>query len=112
MHPQRPLHTLKIILYVLAVLLFVLGLIFGVSLLASASNVRNVLLPFQLMGADAIANLVAPYLTDLVSGQGVFTLIASFVLSLLLFAVGRLLGYIATLETRLVRLEALPEPSR
>ena len=39
---------------------------------------------------------------------GVFTLIVSLVLSALLYAVGRLIGHIAHLETRLAYLEARP----
>jgi hypothetical protein len=84
----------------------VLGLTAGLSLIASASNVPNLLLPLQLMGSDIIANLITPYLTGLMTGLGVVTLVVSLVLSLVLFAVGRLLGYIAALETRLARLEA------
>lgn len=104
--PRRSLHILKIISYILAGLVLALGLITGISLLAGASNVYNLLLPLQLMGAEVIANLVAPYLTGLITGLGVVALIVSLVLSILLFAVGRLLGYIASLETRLARLEA------
>ena len=105
MQPRRSLHILKTISYALAGLVFTLGLIAGISLIASATNVHNLLLPLQLMGADIIANLITPYLSGLISGLGVFTLIISFTLSLLLFAVGRLLGHIAALETRLARLE-------
>jgi hypothetical protein len=103
---RRSLFILKIISYILAGLVLALGLTTGISLLAGASNVYNLLLPLQLMGAEVIANLVAPYLTGLITGLGVVALIVSLVLSILLFAVGRLLGYIASLETRLARLEA------
>lgn len=112
MHTNRSLHALKTIAYILAGLVLALGLIVGISLMASASNIHNVLLPLQIMGAEAIANLVAPFLTSLISGLGVFTLIVSFVLSLLLFTAGLLLGHVASLEARLARLEALIEPSR
>ena len=86
--------------------MLVLGLIAGISLMASAANVHNVLLPLQLMGAAAFANLITPYLTSLISGLGVVTLIVPLMFSLLLYAVARLLGHIAALETRLARLEA------
>jgi len=103
---HRSLHALKFVLYILAGLILALGLIVGISLIAGASNVHNLLLPFQLIGADAIANLIAPYLTRLIGGLGAVTLIVSLVLSVLLFAVGRLLGHIAVLESRMARLEA------
>lgn len=58
------------------------------------------------MDADAIANLIIPYLTSLISGLGVVTLIVSLVLRLLLYAVGCQHRLIVALETRLARLEA------
>ena len=100
------LETLKISLYVLAALVLVLGLFAGISLMSSAANVHNLLMSFQFMGTQAITNLIAPYLSGLINGLGVFVSIVSLVLSLLLFAVGRLLGYLANLEGRLVALEA------
>jgi hypothetical protein len=103
---HRSLHALKLVLYILAGLVLALGLIAGISLIAAASNVHNLLVPFQLMGADAIANLIAPYLTSLIRGLGVFVLIVSLVLSILLFAVGRLLAHMAALESRIAHLEA------
>jgi hypothetical protein len=108
---DRSLYILKTILYLLAGLVLALGLIAGISLIASSANVHNLLLPLQLLGSDVIANLVTPYLKGLLSGLGIVVLIISFVLSLLLFAVGRLLGHIADLEARLTRLEAHAEPS-
>lgn len=103
---RRSPDILKAISYILAGIVLALGLTAGLSLMASASNVHNLLLPLQLMGMDIIANLIAPYLTGLITGLGVVALIVSLVLSLLLFAVGRLLGHINALETRLARLEA------
>lgn len=103
---RRSLQILKTISYVLAGLVLALGVAAGISLLASASNVHNLLLPLQLMGADVLANLITPYLSGLISGLGVVSMLVSLVLSLLLFAVGRLLAHIAGLETRLARLEA------
>ena len=76
------------------------------SLLGSAANVHNILLPFQLMGGEVIANLLTPYVRGLLSGLGAVTLIGSLVLSLLLFAIGRLLGMVAAQEARLAYLEA------
>lgn len=108
MNNQRTLSILKIILYVLAGLVLVLGLIIGISLLASASNVHNLLLPLQLMGAEVIVNIVAPMLAGLIRGLGWTALVISIVLSLLLYATGRLLGQIVSLETRLARLEGQP----
>jgi hypothetical protein len=106
MSTQRPLHTLKVISYILAGLVLILGLVASLSLLAGAGNVQNVLLPLHLMGAEAIANMVAPMLAGLARGFGTVTLILSLVISLLLFTAGRLLGHNASLEARLARLEA------
>lgn len=112
MHITRSLHIFKTISHMLAGLVLVLGLMAGISLMASASNVHNVLLPLQVLGAEAVANLVTPFLASLMSGLGVFALIVSLVLSCLLFAAGLLLGRIASLEARLAGLEAHIEPSR
>lgn len=106
MHNHRSLHIFKAILYILAGLLLGLGLVVGISLIAGAANVKNVLMPLQFMGGEVFANLVAPYLTGLLNGLGVFSLVISMILSLLLFAAGQLLGYIAGLEARLAALEA------
>lgn len=105
------LEILKISLYVIAGLVLVLGLFAGISLIASAANVRNLLMSFQFMGTQAISNLIAPYFTGLMNGLGVFVSVISLVLSLLLFAVGRLLGYFVDLEGRLVALEAQVIPA-
>jgi hypothetical protein len=63
-------------------------------------------MPLQFFGNEAIVNLIAPFLTSLIGGLGVFLLIISLLLSLLLFVAGLLLGTIASLEERLARLEA------
>ena len=106
MHNQGSLKIFKNILYVLAGLLLGLGLVVGISLIAGAANVQNALMPLQFLGGEVFANLVTPYLKGLLSGLGVFSLVISMVLSLLLFAAGQLLGYIAALEARLAALEA------
>ncbi len=107
----RPFRILTVSLYVLSAIVLLLGLVAGLSLIAGGANVHNLLLPLQLIGADVISNLIAPYLTGLVNGLGVFTLIVSLVLSLLLFTAGRLLAHLGSLEARLARLEAQPKPS-
>lgn len=103
----RSLNILKVTLYILAGLVLAAGLIVGTSLLISSANVDNMLLPLTLMGAAVAANLVAPLLTSLISGLGIFVLVISIVLSLLLFTAGSLVGRIASLEVRLGRMEAL-----
>ena len=112
MSNNRSPHILKIILYVFAAAILALGVITGVSLIASAANIHNVLMPFQFMGAEAITNLIAPYLIGLIRGLGIFVLIVSLIISVLLFAVGLLLGYVTTLERRLVVLETNISPVR
>ena len=104
-YTNRSFQVLKTILYVLSGLVFAFGLIAGISLVASSANIQNMLMPFQLLGNDVIMNLITPFLRSLVNGPGIFVLIVSLVLSLLLFATGRLLGSIASLEGRLARLE-------
>jgi hypothetical protein len=101
------LQTLKTILYVLSGFVLLLGLISGLSLMTSAANMTaNLVLPLQLMGAEAASNLVAPMLSGFFTNLGVLTLVLSFVLSALLYALGRLTGYMAALEARLAQLEA------
>ena len=106
MKTNRSLNLLKTSLYLIAALAGIPGLLIGFSLLGSAANVHNILLPFQLMGGEVIANLLTPYVRGLLSGLGAVTLIGSLVLSLLLFAIGRLLGMVAAQEARLAYLEA------
>lgn len=111
MHNPHSLYTLKVTLYFLAGIVLALGLVAGISLLTSASNVRNSLMPLQILGGDVIVNLVAPYLSGLIRGLGFVSLGVSIVLSLLLFALGRLLGRVASLEERLASLEAGQRPA-
>lgn len=106
MPTNRFLPLLKSILYVLAAIVLGFGLIVGIGLLISSAGVQNMLVPFQFVGGEVVANLIAPYLRSLISGLGVATLVFSLVLSLLLFATGRLLAYNLSLEARLARLEA------
>jgi hypothetical protein len=103
---SRGLHMLRIVLYVLAGLVLALGLIASLSLMTSAANmVANLVLPLQLMGAEVASNLIAPMLTGFFTNLGIFTLVLSFTLSALLYALGRLTGYIAALEARIAQLE-------
>ena len=105
MKVRSSLTLLKTIAYVLAAVILALGLMVGFSLLSGSAGVHNALAPFQAIGGGAIANLLTPYLRGLLSGLGAATLAVSLALSLLLFAVGRLLGHNAGLEARLARLE-------
>jgi len=98
-------HISTIILYTLAVFVLILGLTGGISLIASSGRLHNLLLPFQLMGLDMVANLLAPMLKSFLSGVGIFAIFISSALSLMLFAIGHLLGRISALEARLARLE-------
>jgi hypothetical protein len=68
--------------------------------------VANLVLPLQLMGAEVASNLVAPMLTGLFTNLGILTLVLSFVLSALLYALGRLTGHMAALEARIAQVEA------
>lgn len=106
---SRGLPILKTILYILAGLVLVVGLIAGISLVTSATYfAANLLLPLHLLGLGETSGLIAPMLSGFFINLGVFTLIVSLVLSALLYAVGRLIGHIAHLETRLAYLEARP----
>lgn len=105
--PARSLPILKVFLYILAGLILAGGLMIGVSLLTSASlAVANVVLPLQILAGEAIANIIAPYLSGFLTSLGVFTLGLALVLSALLYTAGRLVGQVAGLEARLARLEA------
>lgn len=95
----------KIILNVLGGLILAIGLITGISLLFGSGSVQNALMPLQFVGDGAIVNLISPYLSSLLSTLGIATLVISLALSLLLFALGQLLGNIISLESRLARLE-------
>ena len=107
--PSRSLQLLKTVLYILAGLVLALGLIAGISLMASATRiVANLLLPLQFLGDGAISNLIAPMLSGFLINLGIGTLILTFIFSALLYAVGRLIGHTARLEARLARLEAQP----
>jgi hypothetical protein len=103
---SRGLIFLRTVLYVLAGLVLALGLIAGLSLMTSASYMTaNLVLPLQLMGAEVASNLVAPILSGLFTNLGIFTLVLSFVLSSLLYALGRLTGHIAALEARIAQVD-------
>lgn len=105
--PSRGLTILKTVLYVLAGLITLLGLVAGISLMSSAGRVaENATLPLQILGGGAISNLIAPAITGFLTNLGIAVLVVCAILSALLYATGRLLGHIALLEARLSRLEA------
>ena len=105
--PSRSLQVLKYVLYILAGLVLVVGLIGGISLMTSAKTMAaNLILPLQLLGGGAMSNVIAPMLSGFFINLGVFTLVISLVLSTSLYALGRLIGHIVHLETRLASLEA------
>lgn len=105
MHSTRSLRIFQVVSYILAGFVFVVGLITGISLMASAANINNLLLPLQMIGAEVITNLITPYLNGLINGLGIFVMIVSVVFGLLLFIAGLLLGRTASLEIRLANLE-------
>jgi len=105
--PSNFPHIIKTILYVMAWIILVLGLIAGISLMVSTSTiVSNAVIPFSIFGNQAIPNLIAPILTSFLINLGVVILIVAVALSALLYAIGRLLNHITQLEERLARLEA------
>jgi hypothetical protein len=99
-------NILKTTLYVMAGLVLVLGLFIGLSLLFSAANVHNMLFPLTIMGGEVLLNLIVPLLTGLLGWLGGGVLVISLVLSLLLYATGRLVGRISLLNARLAQLES------
>ena len=105
--PSRSLTILKIVFYVLAGLILLLGLVAGISLMSSAGRVaENATMPLQILGGGAISSLIAPAITGFLTNLGIAVLVFCVLLSALLYATGRLLGHIALLEARLARLEA------
>jgi hypothetical protein len=110
--PASPgLQILKTVLYLLAALILVLGLIAGFSLAASADHVAaNVMLPFQLLGGSPIADLFSSMLSRFLINLGIVVMVLSVLLSALLYGVGRLIQHVTHLEARLARLETGLEP--
>jgi hypothetical protein len=105
-HSSRGLQILKTVLYILAGLVLVLGLLTGISLITSADNLAtNAVLPFQLFGGGATPNLLASMFSGFLINLGIVILLLSLVFSLLLYGVGRLVGRMIDLEARLARLE-------
>lgn len=105
--PSRSLQILKIVLYILAGLVLVLGLIAGISLLTGATSmVANILMPIQLIGGGAFNNLIASTVSSFLINLGVFILIVTLVTSALFYGLGRVIGRVALLEARVARLEA------
>jgi len=105
--PSRSLTILKIVFYILAGLITLLGLVAGISLMSSAGRVaENATLPLQILGGGAISNLIAPMLAGFLTNLGIAVLVFCILLSALLYATGRLLGHITLLEARLAHLEA------
>ena len=106
---SRSLQIFKTVLYILAGLILVLGLVAGFSLITSANSLAaNAMLPFQLFGGGAASNLFSSIISGFLTNLGVVVIILSLVLSALLYGVGRLIGHISQLEARLARLEARP----
>jgi hypothetical protein len=97
---------LKISLFVMAGLVLTIGLFTGISLLLSATNVHSMLFPLTILGGEVLSNLIAPFLTGLLSWLGGGVLVISLVLSLLLYATGRLVGRVSILDARVAQLEA------
>ncbi len=101
------MQVLKVILYILAGLILLLGLYAGISLMVSASHtIANILMPFQLFGNQTISNALAPTLSAFFINLGVIIILMAVILSSMLFGLARLINHILNLETRLARLEA------
>jgi hypothetical protein len=104
---SRGLQIIKVILYILAGLVLLVGMIIGISLMSSADRlVANVLLPIQLLGIEAISNSLAPLLNAFLFNLGVAILIFTLIISALLYGLGHLINHIVRLEMRLACLEA------
>jgi hypothetical protein len=106
--PSRSVQILKTVLYILAVIVLVPGLIAGISMITGADNlVANAIMPFQLLGSEIINSLLAPTLRGFLINLGIGIVVISLILSALLYGLGRLIGHVAYLEARLARLEAV-----
>lgn len=104
--PSRGLQILKIVLYILAGLILAAGLIAGISVMVSTDRVvQSLLMPLQLMGNQAVTNMIAPMITAFLFNLGLILLILAAIFSALLYGLGRLLGHVSILEARLARLE-------
>lgn len=100
------LKLFKTILYILAVIVLIAGLLAGLSLMTSASRmVANMLLPLQLMGGSSATDMISPMFSGIFINTGLAVLLVSLVLSALLYAVARLIGHILRLDERVLHLE-------
>ncbi len=107
LQPARGMQILKMALYILAGLILAFGLISGIRFTTSANALAaNALMPLQILGGGAIANLIRPMLLSMLINLGLLLFGLSLIFSALLYALGRLIGHIAQLEARLARLEA------
>ena len=104
---SRRLQVLKKNLYFMSGFILAAGLLTGIGLIAGASRmVANFILPLQIMAGEIIANLVSPMFSGILINTGVVILILALVLSLMFYALGRMVGHIARLEERLAELES------
>lgn len=106
MDQGKGLRVLSVISYVLAGVVLLLGMIMMISLAGAATNLPNMLIGFQVLGLGPVLDAFIRPVQGALTTAGVIILVVALVLTLLLYAVGRLVGVIRSLVQRVNRLEA------
>lgn len=104
-HNDRAVPILKWLLYILAGLVLVFGLMTGIGLIGFAGNLSGFGPVLQALSAQPLANMLASMLRQGAATLGTGVIVLSLVLSALLFTAGKLLGRTHDLARRVAHLE-------
>jgi hypothetical protein len=102
----RGLRVLSVVCYVLAGIVFLLGVVVVVSFITTASRLGAGLGPLSILGLEVLLNVFLPPIRHALISIGIVLFVISILLGSLFYAVGRLLGIIRLLLIRVAHLEA------
>jgi hypothetical protein len=104
-HQSRFLQILSKVLYLAATLVLLLGLIVLIVSFASTANLQHSLIGLLAVAGPALTNLVTAMLRSALINLGVLGFVIALVLSLVLFAAGKLSASAFDLSVRLEKTE-------
>ena len=101
----RSLHILSRLLTITAALILILGFLVLLGSLNATANLSNTLLGLQILGGQAIVNLLTPIIKSALMSIGILVFVIALALRLVLFAAGRFAVFLLGQSVRVEEIE-------
>lgn len=98
---RQILRLLRTLLYILAIVTLLSGILGAVFIFGSSSRLPDALFTLQVLGLQAFSDLIVGLVRPVLINSGIFVLVITALISLLSFAGGQLIAAVLKLDERL-----------